>query len=168
VAASIVNYEHEGGTSMKPIVFAFAVAFGGLTVTASAAQQPQARPDQPAHKVFVLTGCLAGNPGASETFKLTGAVPVGQPPPERPAPSTEPKDVYVLLPTTGVAEQGVARTDMQTHVGKKVEVTVRPVEVAPGPSSSSSTAPAEKVQEPAPQRYTVTKITPAAGSCPRQ
>ena len=154
---------------MKPIVFALAAAFCGLTITPSAAQQPQARPDQPAHKVFVLTGCLAGNPGASDTFKLTGAVPVGQPPPGRPAPSSEPKDVYVLLPTTGVAEQGVARTDMQPHVGKRVEVTVRPVEVAPGPSSPSSSPPAaEKVQEPAPQRYTVTKIQSAAGSCPGQ
>jgi|SRR5688572_14401381 len=152
---------------MKPIVFALAVAVCGLIVTPSAAQQPQARPDQPAHKVYVLTGCLAGNPGASDTFRLTGAVPVGQPPPERPAPSTEPKDAYVLLPTTGVAEQGVPRSEMQTHVGKKVEVTVRPVEVAPGPSSSStSSPPAEKVGEPAPQRYTVTKIASAAGSCP--
>ena len=154
---------------MKPIVFALAAAFCGLTVTPSAAQQPQARPDQPAHKVFVLTGCLAGNPGASDTFKLTGAVPVGPPPPERPAPTSEPKDVYVLLPTTGLAEQGVARAELQTYVGKKIEVTVRPVEVAPGPSSSSSsTSPADKVGEPAPARYTVTAIKSAAGSCPRQ
>ena len=154
---------------MKPIVFALAAAFCGLTITPSAAQQPQARPDQPAHKVFVLTGCLAVNPGASDTFKLTGALLVGQPPPERPAPSSEPKDVYVLLPTTGVAEQGVAREELQTYGGKKIEVTVRPVEVAPGPSSSpASTPPADKVGEPAPARYTVTAIKSAAGSCPRQ
>ena len=100
---------------MKPIVFALATAVVGLTATPSTAQQPQARPDQPAHKVFVLTGCLAANPGASDTFKLTGAVPVGQPPPERPAPSSEPKDAYVLLPATGVAEQGVVARQRRLH-----------------------------------------------------
>ncbi len=151
---------------MKPIVFGLAIAFAG--VASAAAQQAPTSSAQLAHKVFVLTGCLAANPGAADTFKLTGAEPVGQPPPERPAPSSEPNDVYVLLPATGVAEQGVARTDMQTHLGKKVEVTVRPVEIAPGPSSSSvsSTSPAEKVQEAASPRYTVTKMTALAGSCP--
>lgn len=152
---------------MKPSVFVLAVAFCGSTVAPSAAQQSQARPAEPAHKVFVLAGCLSANPDASDTFKLTGAVPVGPPPPERPAPSAEPKDVYVLLPTKGLAEQGVARAEMQTHVGKKVEVTVRPVEVSPGPSKSSSSTPAaEKIEEPTPPRYTVTAIKSVAGSCP--
>jgi hypothetical protein len=152
---------------MKPIVFVLAVALCGSTVAPSVAQQSQARPEQPAHKVFVLAGCLSANPDASDTFKLTGAVPVGPPPPARPAPSAEPKDVYVLLPTKGLAEQGVARAEMQTHVGKKVEVTVRPVEVSPGPSKSSSSTPApEKIEEPTPPRYTVTEIKSVAGSCP--
>lgn len=167
MAASIVNVEYAGRNSMKPIAFGLAIVFAGMTGTTSAAQQAPKSSAQPAHKVFVLAGCLSANPGASETFKLTGAVPVGPPPPERPAPSAEPKDVYVLLPTKGLAEQGVARAEMQTHVGKKVEVTVRPVEVSPGPSKSSSSTPAaEKIEEPTPPRYTVTEIKSVAGSCP--
>jgi len=58
---------------------------------------------------------------------------------------------------------------MQKHVGKKVQVTVRPVEVAPGPSSSRQTPPAAastaKPEEAAPQRYTVTEIKSLADSC---
>ena len=151
---------------MKPIVFVLTIMLAGLTPAPSAAQQTPASSDKPAHKVFVLNGCLATQSGAADAFKLTGAVPVGQAPPERQAASAEPQ-VYVLLPTQGLAEQGVARAEMQTHVGKKVEVTVRPVEVAPGPSKSSSSTPAaEKVEEPTPPRYTVTEIKPVAGSCP--
>jgi hypothetical protein len=151
---------------MKPIVFGLAIVFAGAAGAASSAQQTQSSSPQPAHKVFVLAGCLTGNPGATDTFKLTSAVPVGQAPPQRPATSAEPKDVYVLLPTTGLTEQGVARAEMQTHVGKKVEVTVRPVEVAPGPSPSKSSTPAaEKPEESAALRYTVTGIKALAGSC---
>ena len=152
---------------MKPIVFVLTIMLAGLTAAPSAVQQTRASSDKPAHKVFVLNGCLTTQSGAADAFKLTGAVPVGQAPPERQAASAEPKDVYVLLPTKGLAEQGVGRAEMQTHVGKKVEVTVRPVEVAPGPSKSSSSTPAaEKVEEPTPPRYTVTEIKPVAGSCP--
>ena len=153
---------------MKPIVFALTVAFACVAGVSVSVQQKPTSSDQPAHKVFVLNGCLMTNPNAADAFKLTGAVPVGTAPPAGPAASAEPKGEYVLLPTTALNEQGVAKAEMQTHVGKKVEVTVRPVEVAPGPASSSSASTATaKVEETAPQRFTVTKITSATGSCPR-
>ena len=152
---------------MKPIVLGLALVFGGAIAAAAAAQQAQTPKSEPAHKVFVLTGCLtATTPATADVFKLTGAGVVGQAPPERSAAGPDAKDVYELLATTGLTEQGVGRAEMQTHVGKKVEVTVRPVEVLPGPASkSSSPAPTAKVEEAAPQRYTVTKITSVAGSC---
>src|SRR5262245_47383140 len=155
------------GIPMKPIVFALTITFACGTLVPLAAQQTPA-PSGPAHKVFILNGCLTSNEGAADSFKLTGAVPVGQPPPDRPAANTAAKDEYVLLPVTGLTEQGVAREEMQTHVGRKVEVTVRPVAVAPGPApASTSTSAAEKIEQATPPRFTVTKITSAPGSCPR-
>ena len=153
---------------MKPIVVGLALVAGTVIAAPSPAQQAQAPPSEPAHKIFVLTGCLTGGgPAETAAFKLTGAVPVGQAPPEREAASPGAKDVYELLPTTGLIEQGIARAELQAHVGKKVEVTVRPVEVAAGPASSSSTpATTAKVDQAAPQRYAVFKIKSVAGSCP--
>ena len=157
---------------MKPNVFGLALVFGAVIAVPSAAQQAPTQPpaSEPAHKVFVLTGCLAASPAATEMFKLTGAAPVGQAPPASPAASPAPagKDEYELLPTTGLTEQGIAREELQKHVGKKVEVTVRPVEASPRTSASSSPSPATpaaRVEEAAPQRYTVTQIKPLAASC---
>lgn len=150
---------------MKPIVVGLALAFAGATVTPSIAQQAPAPVSEPAHKIYVLSGCLAGSSGSTAPFKLTGAVAVGQAPAEVPG-SAAANDGYELLPTTGLTEQGIARQELETHVGKRVEVTVRPVEVAPAKSSSSpaTTSSTAKPQEP-PQRYTVTKIKALAPSC---
>ena len=154
---------------MKPIDSGLALVFSGviaMIAAPSAAQQAQAPASEPAHKVFVVTGCLTGGPAETAAFKLTGAVPIGPAPADRAAASPETKDVYELVPTTGLIEQGIARAELQTHVGKKVEVTVRPVEVGPGPPASpSAPATTAKVEEQAPPRYTVTKIRPLAGSC---
>ena len=152
---------------MKPIIVGLALVFGGLLAAPAAAQQAQAPAKEPAHKIFVLTGCLTGG-GPTETaaFKLSGAEWVGQIPPERSAASPDGKDVYELLPTVGLTEQGIARAELQKHVGQKVEVTVRPVEVAPGPSQSSTPAASTaKLEQAAPQRYTVSKIKSLAGTC---
>lgn len=154
---------------MKPINVGLALVFGGVIAATAAAQQAQAPPNEPAHRVFVLTGCLTGGTPETAPFKLTGAVPVGQAPKERSAASPGAKDVYELLPTVGLTEQGIARPELQKHVGKKVEVTVRPVEVVPGPSPSSTlpaAASAAKPEQVAPQRYTVTTIKSLAGACP--
>ena len=151
---------------MKPIVVGLALVFGAVIAAPSAAQQAQAKQSEPAHKIFVLTGCLTGGPAETALFKLTGAVPVGQAPPAPSAAGPDAKNVYELLPVSGLTEQGIARAELQTHVGKKVEVTLRPVEIAPGPSSSSSsTTSTAKPEEAVPQRYTVSKITSLAGSC---
>ena len=152
---------------MKPIVAGLTIVLVGLAAAPFAAQQPQPTSNTPAHKVYVLSGCLNSTPGATDAFKLTGAVPVGPVPPEHPAATPEEKGVYVLLATSSLTEQGIARPELQGHVGKKVEVTVRPVEVAPGPSSTSASAtPPEKLEQAAPPpRYTVTKIRALAGSC---
>ena len=149
---------------MKPSVVGLALVLAGMTAASTSAQQPQAPANEPAHKVYVLTGCLAGSPAPTGPFKLTGAVAVGQAPADAPAGAAV-KDVYELLPTTGLTEQGLGREELQKHVGKKVEVTVRPVEVAPAKSSSSApTTSTAKPEEPAP-RYTVTKIQALTTAC---
>ena len=149
---------------MKPIVVGLALVVSGMIAAPSIAQQEQKPPSEPAHKVFVLTGCLTASPAATEVLKLTGAVPVGHADMGYPAARPDAKKEYELLPT-GLTEQGVDRAEMLTHVGKKVEVTVRPVEVAPSPSSSSSpSTPTAKPKQATP-RYTVTTIKSLANSC---
>jgi len=154
---------------MKPIVVGLAVAVSWTIAAPTIAQQVQTPSSEPAHKVFVLTGCLTGGPAETSPFNLTRAEPVGLAPKEGSAASPDAKNEYELIPTTGLTEQGIARAEMLTHVGKRVEVTVRPVEVVAGPSPSSSSsspvASTAKPQEAAPQRYTVTKIKALADSC---
>lgn len=150
---------------MKPISVGFALIFAGVTAAISAAQQAQAPPSEPAHKVYVLTGCLTGSPAPTAPFKLTGAAAVGQAPTEGLAAGAPKQDMYELLPVTGLTEQGLAREALQTHVGKKVEVTVRPAEVAPVTSSPSPSTASTAKPEETPQRYTVTQIKTLAASC---
>jgi len=90
---------------------------------------------------------------------------VGQAPAEGSAAGAAAQDVYELLPVTGLTEQGLAREALQTHVGKKVGVTVRPAEVAPVTSSPSPSTAATAKPEETPQRYTVTQIKTLAASC---
>jgi hypothetical protein len=152
---------------MKPIIAGLALVVGTVIAAPLAAEQAQA-PSEPAHKIFVLTGCLTGGPADTAAFKLTGAVAVGQAPPKPSAASPDAKDVYELVPVSGISEQGLDRKTLQTHVGKKVEVALRPVEVQPAQASSSSstTATTAKPQEPAPARYTVSKLQALPGACP--
>ncbi len=149
---------------MKPMPVGVAIILCGAA-SAMAAQQPAPKPNEPAHKVFVLTGCLRTDARATPAFKLTGAVPIGQAP-ERPASSSGTNDVYELQPVSGLTEPGLGKAALESHAGKQVEVTVRPVEVVPGPSpSTSSAAQPAKVEGPTRPRYTVTAIKPAAGTC---
>lgn len=150
---------------MKPIDIGFALALSGAIAAPAVARQAQGPASEPAHKVFVLTGCLAGSPAANAPFKLTGAVPVGQSPHPGAAAGANAKDVYELVPVMALTDQGLDREQLQTHVGKRVEVTVRPVEVAPAPASSSPASSTARVEEPATVRYTVTRITPQANAC---
>lgn len=139
------------GTSLLLIVW----------IAAQAAQQ-QPAPPEPAHKVYVLTGCLEAG-AATSAFRLTDGKIVGQAPPQ--AGTQKPGD-YLLEPVTGVGQQGISREQLKAHLGARVEVTVRPVEVLPdaGPPSVSAESKAKPVEEVTP-RYTVTKIDRVAGSC---
>ena len=149
---------------MKLILVGLALVVAGVTAASVSAQQPQEQKTEPAHKVYVLTGCLTGAPAPTASYKLTGVAAVGQAPTEG-KPGAGVKDEYELLPTTGVVEQGLAREELQKHVGKKVEVTVRPVEVAPAKSSPSAATTSTAKPEETPQRYTVTKIQALATAC---
>ncbi|HYJ93641.1 MAG TPA: hypothetical protein VEV86_03425, partial [Vicinamibacterales bacterium] len=58
---------------------------------------------------------------------------------------------------------------LESHVGSRVEVTVRPVEPSttptPSTATSTSTTTTAKVEQSTPRRYTVVKISKVPGSC---
>ena len=151
---------------MKPIVFATSIVFV-FQVTESLAQSP---PIEPAHNVYVLSGCLEGSSAPTPLFKLVDAMPIGQAPPSDP-PKTEAgvdaTRAYDLLPVTSVSEQGVARETLARHIGTRVEVTVRPVEpsIAPSTTTRTSENTAAKLEQSTARRYTVVKINKLPGSC---
>lgn len=126
--------------------------------------------NEPAHNVFVLTGCLEKG-DAPTTFRLTRASAVGQTPPRSnatpPAPETKGEEAYELQATSSVSEQGLSREQLQAEVGARVEVTVRPVEAIAGAPPLTTAAPAgeKKPAESVRPRYTVVKISRLGGSC---
>ena len=137
-------------------------------ITTPAAQRTQAPTNEPAHNVFVLTGCLERG-DTPTAFRLTRASAVGQLPP-RPSTSaaaTKPEDdVYELQATSSVSEQGLSREKLQPEVGTRVEMTIRPVEAAlPAPPKPAATNAGEKPIESPRQRYTVIKFERLADSC---
>jgi hypothetical protein len=157
---------------MKHTTFALSLVVVSW-VTAAAHQAPQPRAPQPrnepAHNVFVLTGCLEKGEAPS-SFRLTRASAIGQAPPRSNAtPTTESKgeEAYELQATSSVSEQGLSREQLQTDVGARVEVTIRPVEAPSGAPPLTTAAPAgEKKPAESPRpRYTVVKISRLDGSC---
>jgi hypothetical protein len=153
---------------MKATMFALslAVAFG---MNAAAQRTPDSK-TEPAHNIFVLTGCLEKG-DAPSSFRLTRASAVGQAPPRSnstpPAIETKGEDAYELQGTSSVSEQGLSRERLQTDVGARVEVTIRPVEAPSGAPPLTTAAPAgEKKPAESPRpRYTVVKISRLDGSC---
>lgn len=152
---------------MKLTTFAMSLVLMCL-IAAPAAQRSEAPANQPAHNVFVLTGCLE-RVNAPSAFRLTRAAPVGQAPPQSSAPAAatdKTDDVYELQATSSVSEQGLSSEKLLPDVGARVEVTVRPVEMtSPAPPTSGSTDSAKKPAESPRQRYTVVKINRLANSC---
>lgn len=152
---------------MKPIMSGTGILIVCWLVAASAQQRTEIK-EEPAHKVFVLKGCLESSE-APAIFRLTRASVVGQspaPPSTRSAgsASSPSQDVYELQPVVHFTEPGLKREELQSHVGKQVEVTIRPIEVptsAPALPSDSKVRP----EQAAPQRYTVSKIDRLAESC---
>ena len=126
--------------------------------------------NEPAHNVFVLTGCLEKG-DAPTTFRLTRASAVGQTPPRAnatpPVSESKGEDAYELQATSSVSEQGLSREQLQAEVGARVEVTIRPVEAPSGSGPLTTAAPAgEKKPAESPRpRYTVVKISRLGGSC---
>jgi hypothetical protein len=154
---------------MKATMFALslAVAFG---INAAAQRTPDSK-NEPAHNVFVLTGCLEKG-DAPSSFRLTRASAVGQAPPRSnstpPALETKGEDAYELQATSSVSQQGLSREQLQTEVGARVEVTIRPVEApsgSPPPLTTAAPAGEKKPAESPRPRYTVVKIARLDGSC---
>jgi Tfp pilus assembly protein PilX len=154
---------------MKPTTFAASLGLA-FSMSALAAQERLPEPTkEPAHNVFVLTGCLEKGSSPS-AFRLTGASPIGQAPPRvnPSAASIVKDDVYELQAVTAVSEQGLSPEKLQSDVGARVEVTIRPVEAALAPAASpQSVAPdtAKKPAEAPRPRFTVVKLNRLADSC---
>ena len=154
---------------MRMLIFGVVAVLVSWVTVPSAQQQPSPA-NEPAHKVYVVIGCLEGGSGSNSAFKLTGAKSVGQSPTSTSASAaaSQAEIVYELQPVSSVGTDGLSRERLQSHVGKRVEVTIRPVEVAPAQPTSptNATSGAEKPkQPPAPERYTVIKIGDVAASC---
>ena len=153
---------------MRSIVFVTGVVLI-LQVAASLAQQSPSPPNEPAHKVYVMTGCLERGSAQTSVFQLADSTPIGQMPPTDPSNTEAAAGTrsYELLPVSSVSEQGINRETLESHVGGRVEVTVRPVEasIAPATATSTSKTTAAKVEQSTPRRYTVVKISKVPGSC---
>ena len=126
---------------MRPLVFATGVVLI-LRVAVSLAQQSPSPPNEPAHKVYVMTGCLQRGSASTSVFQLADPTPIGQAPPtdtsNTDAGAVAGTRSYDLLPVSSVSEQGINRETLESHVGNRVEVTVRPVEAATAPSTTST------------------------------
>jgi hypothetical protein len=134
-------------------------------IAAPAAQRTQTPTNEPAHNVYVLTGCLER--GDSPTaFRLTRASAVGQAPPRQGASTQTEPDVYELQAVSSVSEQGFSSEKLQPEVGTRVELTIRPVEAAlPAPPQPASTNAAAKPAESPRPRFSVHKLERLADSC---
>ena len=87
-----------------------------------------------------MSGCLEGGSAAMSLFKLADATSIGQMPPADPS-NTEVADgtrSYEVLPVSSVSEQGINRETLASHVGSRVEVTVRPMEAPTTPSTATT------------------------------
>ena len=150
-------------TTLAAITLAFAPAF--------ARAQEQSKPAEPAHKTVLLTGCL--QPGAdAATFKLTHASPSQRPSAEAP-PAASAATVGTVGETRDyeLTSDSSSKTDLKlsTYIGRRVEVTARPLAAAPAPSSGRAEAgltAESKANEPKPERLMVTAIARRSGSCP--
>src|SRR5688572_4671961 len=133
---------------MRSALFGCAVAVA-FCVAVPSAEQQQPVPQQqttpapeakPAHKVYVLTGCLAARADAPSVFTLSDASAVGgdlppagpvEPAADTPVGTSGSKPRYELQAVSGLNAQGKDEAALKAHAGHRVEVTIRPVEVLP-------------------------------------
>lgn len=151
---------------MKQMTFAVGLALAWCAATL-AGQQAAAPPNQaePAHKVYVVTGCLERGL-APTAFRLTRASAVGQVAPPA-SPDGEGGNAYDLQATSSVSEQGFNNEKLLPEVGRRVEVTIRPVEGAasPAPPRPATPSAAERPVDTPRPRYTVVMLERVAGKC---
>jgi hypothetical protein len=77
--------------------------------------------------------------------------------------SSPSQDVYELQPVN-FPEPGLKREELQSHVGRQVEVTIRPLEI-PTPAPALPADSKVRPEQAPPQRYTVSTISRLAESC---
>jgi hypothetical protein len=128
--------------------------------------EPPTPATEPAHNVYLMSGCLERG-DAPTSFRLTRAKAVGQAPPRpsaSPAWSRQEDEAYELQATSSVSEQGLSSEKLQPEVGRRVEMTIRPVEaVSAAPSLPVGANPEEKPVRL--QRYTVIKLDRLGDFC---
>ena len=149
---------------MTPMTFAASLGLA-FSISALTAQERLPEPTkEPAHNVFLLTGCLErGN--APTAFRLTRASAIGQAPPRLATPDKD-EGIYDLQAKSSVSEEGLSGEKLMADVGTRVEVTIRPVEAAAAvPPSPARQEPSPKPTESPRQRYTVVKLNRLADSC---
>lgn len=155
---------------MKKILTVTAMAFT-LCVTAPLAQQQTApaASAEPAHKVYLLTGCLEITTDPRPGFKLTDASAIGQAPPSRAAEAgavgtSGLKGSYELQAVSGLTMHGMKAEELKAHAGQRVEIEVRPADVVAS-AAPASVNPAAKPVEPEPERYIVSAMKRVIGAC---
>jgi hypothetical protein len=144
--------------SLTSLLFCLATA---SSLHAASQAAPQAT--ESAHQTMIYSGCLRKS-DAGAIVKLTNASRIDQPSPATAAaPGSE---EYELTSDKGLERGGVARVDLDAHVGHKVEVTVRPPEVAEPPSTPETAAARPASAEPAKiKRFTVIALKQLAATC---
>ena len=156
-------------TGMKRNVLGSAVALTWCVAAPLAQQQPPP-PTAPAHNVFVVTGCLNAGVDRTAAFRLTDVASIGRTAPAREADAgavgtSGRKTSYELQPASGVNSQGIDAEELKRHAGRRVEVTLRPVETTTPPAAANPGGEAAKPFDPPPQRYSVTDIKRVTGTC---
>lgn len=156
---------------MKSLILGSIVAVACCVAVPFAQEQRAPAPKaEPAHNVFVLTGCLMADAVATPVFQLTDATSIGQPTPGRAAGGVRTsgqKASYELRPVSGVDARGLDADALKAHLGQRVEVVVRPIEspAPPAPAAAPSSAQAANPSERSVERFTVTEIKRAVGRC---
>ena len=156
---------------MKRTLLGSVVGVAWCVALPSAYQQPAPTPKPaPAHNVFVTTGCLNAPAEAPGTFKLVDASPIDRPTTQGAAEAAVgtagQKPSYELRPVSGVDSQGLDADALKAHLGKRIEVVVRPIEsTAPAPAAGLAGNQSTKPSEPAPERYYVTELKQVIGTC---
>jgi hypothetical protein len=117
--------------SMQTIYGMLAVCLFAGTLHAQELNRAPSQEPKPAHETTVLTGCLAAGANAS-TFRLTRAAKVAPVPADKEVAATSGAETeYELRAESRLDADRVSPVDMKPFVGRRVEVTTRPVEDIP-------------------------------------